>query len=269
MKINKEANGKYIVDEEIEFLGKAVGHNFEEPEQQVAGYESIKVELLSGSNYEDWVNAAFYASLVTWDTTPQVPVSKMLEWNFEVKEERLMHMLKSRPISVALEGAVFTFKITGVPRAMTHQIVRHRQMSFGQQSYRVSSCYSDPVRIPVSLYEKESDEKTERVATELIARYEDTVRSVRKIYKEMIQFGIPMEQARCIMPMGVLTKIAVTMRLRDMIDYFKGRTSEIAQDEHTYIVCLMAKEMKEKQPQFFKFILSKVKGLELTMENYL
>jgi len=267
---NKEANNKYIVDEETEFLGKAVGHNFEEPEQQVAGYESIKVDLLSGSNYEDWVNAAFYASLVTWDTTPQVPVSKMLEWNFEVKEERLMHMLKSRPISVALEGAVFTFKITGVPRAMTHQIVRHRQMSFGQQSYRVSSCYSDPVRIPVSLDEKTKGMGEEaKKAKDLYEQYISAVKVVREMYKDLIEFGIPMEQARCIMPMGTCTKIAVTMRLRDMIEYFQGRTGAIAQDEHTYIVCLMAKEMKEKQPQFFKFILSKVKGLELTMENYL
>ena len=79
---NKEANNKYIVDEEVEFLGAPVGHNFEEPEKQVAGYESINVELLSGSNYRDWVRAAMYASLVTWDTTPQTPVSKMLDLPF-------------------------------------------------------------------------------------------------------------------------------------------------------------------------------------------
>lgn len=266
---NKEANNKYIVDEEIEFLGAPVGHNFEEPEQQVAGYETIDVELLSSSNYKEWVRAAMYASLVTWDTTPQIPVSKMLDLPFEEQEAKLMSMLGKRPISVALEGAVFTFKINGIPRSMTHQIVRHRQMAFGQQSYRVSSCYSDPVRIPVSLLEKESDEKTERVATVLISRYENAVKELRELYKDMIQAGVPMEQARNIMPMGTCTKIGVTMRLRDMIDYFKGRTGEIAQDEHTYIVCLMAKEMQEKQPEFFEFIMSKVPGLLGTMELYL
>jgi len=125
---NKEANEKYIVDEEIEFLGEPVGHNFEEPEQQVAGYETLKVELLSGSNYYDWVRASMYASLVTWDTTPQLPVTGFLNLSFEEMEKKLLFMLSKRPISVALEGAVFTFKITGVPRAMTHQIVRHRQM---------------------------------------------------------------------------------------------------------------------------------------------
>lgn len=268
---NKEAGEKYIVDEEIEFLGAPVGHNFEEPEQQVAGYESIKVDLLSGSSYKDWVNASMYASLVTWDTTPQIPVSKMLDLPFEEKEKFLIGMLAKRPISVALEGAVFTFKLVGVPRAMTHQIVRHRQMSFGQQSYRVSSCYSDPVREPVSLVERFDHPKDREDLKNIIylrEEYMAAVKFVRKVYKDLIQAGIPMEQARCIMPMGTCTKIAVTMRLRDMIDYFKGRTGDIAQDEHTYIVCLMAKEMRDKQPEFFSFIKSKVPNIEETMVKY-
>jgi hypothetical protein len=53
-----------------------------------------------------------------------------------------------------------------------------------------------------------------------------------------------------------------------MIEYFKGRTGDIAQDEHTYLVCLMAKEMRDKQPEFFKFILTKCNGLEDTMKRY-
>ena len=267
---NKEADKNYIVAEEVEFLGAPVGHNFEEPEQQVAGYETIKVELLSASNYKDWVRGALYASLCTWDTTPQLPVSKLLELSFEEQESKLLFMLAKRPISVALEGAVFTFKITGVPRAMTHQIVRHRQMAFGQQSYRVSSCYSDPVRIPVSLLEKRNEGYGENANfyNQMIEEYIDAVKCVRRVYKKLIQGGIPMEQARCIMPMGTCTKIGATMRLRDMIEYFNGRTSGIAQDEHTYMVCLIAKEMRDKQPEFFKFILSKVKNLENTMHEY-
>ncbi len=263
---NKEATEQYIVDEEVEFLGAPVNHNFETPDQEVAGYESIKVELLSASNYKEWVKAAMYASLVTWDTTPQLPVSKMLELPFEEQEAKLLFMLTKRPISVALEGAVFTFKMTGVPRAMTHQIVRHRQMSFGQQSYRVSSCYSDPVRFPVTLQEKVDTGDYD--AVEMKERYITLVKSIRTLYKDMIQSGVPMEQARCIMPMGTCTKIGVTMRLRDMIEYFTGRTSDITQDEHTYMVCLMAKEMKDKQPEFFNFIKTKAKNLEKVMADY-
>jgi len=263
---NKEATDKYRVNEEIEFLGAPVGDDFVEPEKQIAGYESINVELLSGHDYKSWVRAALYASLCTWDTTPHMPVSKLLDAPFEEQEKKLMYMLSKRPISVALEGAMFTFKITGVPRAMTHQIVRHRQMAFGQQSYRVSSCYSDPVRLPVSLQERA--DKGEDEAKEKIYEFVEAVEHVRAVYKDLIEFGIPMEQARCIMPMGTCTKIGVTMRLRDMIEYFKGRTGDIAQDEHTYIVCLMAKEMRDKQPEFFNFIKTKIETLEEIMSKY-
>lgn len=265
----KKADNKYIADEEVEFLGAPIGHNFEEPENQVAGYESINVELLSGTNYCDWVKAAVYASLVTWDTTPQVPITKLLEKTYGEQEKLLMSMLDKRPISVALEGAVFTFKLDGIPRALTHQIVRHRSMSFGQQSYRVSSCYSDPVRIPNELNKHNNGTDILKYKkSNLYDKYVNHVKNGRQLYKEMIDEGVPMEQARAIMPMGTCTKIAVTMRLREMIDYFKGRTSEIAQDEHTYLVCLMAKEMKEKQPEFFKFITKKVPNLEKVMGEY-
>lgn len=263
---NKEANNKYIVEEEIEFLGSPVGEMFVEPEQQVAGYESIKVDLLSATSYVDWVRGAVYASLCTWDTTPHNPVSTLIEGSFEEMEKKLLFMLSKRPISVALEGAVFTFRITGLPRAMTHQIVRHRQMAFGQQSYRVSSCYSDPVRYPMTL--KEKGDAGDLISQGLMSDYVAAVKQVRLVYKNLISSGIPMEQARCIMPMGTCTKIGVTMRLRDMIEYFKGRTGDIAQDEHTYLVCLMAKEMRDKQPEFFSFIKTKCKGLEETMEKY-
>ena len=262
----KKADNKYIVDEEKKFLGKPVGDNFIEPKEQVAGYESISVRLmspLSKDAYEDWVNSAFYASLVTWDTTPHEPISKMYSCSLAKKEQKLLNILKERPISVALEGMVFNFKVTGIPRTQTHQIVRHRQMSFGQQSFRVSSCYSDPVRIPQDLLENSTwiDEK-------LITKYTDAVKQCRKVYKELIQNSIPMEQARNIMPMGTCTKISITMRLRDMVAYVKGRTSDIAQDEHTYIVVLMLKELQKKQPEFYKIIKLLVPGCEKTIQKY-
>lgn len=265
---NKEANEQYIVDEEIEFLGFPVGDKFVEPEVEISGYDNLKVELtspISSDAYVDWVNSALYSSLCTWDTTPHLPITKLLNASFEEKEGRLFYILSKRPISVALEGVMFAFKITNIPRSMTHQIVRHRQMAFGQQSYRVSSCYADAVRIPQSLLEKEDSVEKE----ELIGKYKTTVRIMRKTYKDLIQAGIPMEQARNIMPMGTCTKIGVVMRLRDMIEYVKGRTGAIAQDEHTYIVCLILKEMKEKQNRFYEVIKMFVPKVEETMAKYL
>jgi len=268
---NKEANNDYIIAEEEKYLGKAIGDMFVEPKEQASGYANMDVVLLSplsSTAYFDWVNSAFYSSLCTWDKTPQESVSEMLATeSFLHKEKLLLNIIKERPISVALEGVVFNFKITNVPRSLTHQIVRHRQMAFGQQSYRVSSCYSDAVRIPQSLLDMKIANNVS--AIELSDEFVKAVKSCRAIYKKLIQFGIPMEQARNIMPMGTCTKIAVVMRLRDLIDYVKGRTGAIAMDEHTYLVCLMLRELKNKQPEFFNVVKLFVPKVEETMNKYL
>lgn len=268
--VNKEADEAYIVDEEIEFLGSPVGDRFVEPEVQVSGYSNMKVELTAPTTrqaYEDWISASLYNSLCTWDTTPHLPVSKMDSLSLKEKEKKLFYILKKRPISVALEAVMFNFRILNIPRSMTHQIVRHRQMAFGQQSYRVSSCYADAIRLPQSLLE--ANEEGVDGTKGLIEDFTNTVKKCRETYKKLIEAGIPMEQARNIMPMGTCTKIGVTMRLRDMIDYVKGRTGDIAQDEHTYMVCLMLKELKEKQNEFYEVIKMFVPKVEETMAKYL
>ena len=268
---NKEANQEYIVKEEIEFLGKPVGSNFVEPEVEISGYENMQVTLMSPTSddaYFDWVNSALYSSLCTWDTTPHLPVTDMIEnASFSEKEKRLFYILSKRPISVALEGVMFNFKVINIPRALTHQVVRARQMAFGQQSYRVSSCYADAVRAPQSLIDKAK--QGDLVAIKLLTEFTNTVKQCRKTYKDIIEFGIPMEQSRQIMPMGTCTKIGIAMRLRDLIDYVKGRTGDIAQDEHTYLVCLMLKELKEKQINFYNIVKTFVPKIEDTMKRYL
>lgn len=266
----KEANEDYIVKEEIEFLGKPVGERFVPPEMQVSDYSNMKVELTSPTTsqaYKDWVNSALYNSMCTWDTTPHLPVSKMVEEaSFEEKEKRLLYILSKRPISVALEGVMFSFKVINMPRALTHQWVRSRQWAFGQQSFRVSSCYSDPVRVPQSLVEKyKAGDERARV---LFHAFKEAVIINRQVYKELIEYGIPMEQSRQIMPMGTCTKIGAVMRLRDLIDYVKGRTGTIAQDEHTLVVVLMLRELQTKQPEFFNIIKTAVPSCIETMRIY-
>lgn len=66
---NKETTKKEIQAEEVQFLGKELGDMFSEPEHNVAGYESINVELMnpianSREAYEGWLKSAAYSSLL-------------------------------------------------------------------------------------------------------------------------------------------------------------------------------------------------------------
>jgi len=271
--VNKQANDEYIRDEERKYLGFEVGDLFVEPEKQISGYESMSVELLSpigNQAYTEWVEAAFYTALCTWDREPHIPVSKMQnELSFDKKEKILFDILKDRPISVALEGVCFNFKMTGIPRAMTHQIVRHRDWAFGQESFRVASCYSCSVRAPQVLFEQNDDN-----SKVLLKQYEEVVKKCRAMYAKLIESGVPMEQARCIMPMGTTTKISGTAQLSFLIKYIQSRTIGITQDEHTYLVCLMLKSLKDQQRKFYDFLLWYTadkrtgKNFEETMKQY-
>lgn len=258
----KKADREYIEAEEKEFLGKIVEDRFVEPTQHIADYDSINVKLIYKPNYKEWVKANSYTAFTTWDTEPYNPVTMIHEaGTFEDQEAKLLYMLKQRPISAVLESAIFQFKITGLPRSMTHQIVRHRGMSFNQESFRVSSCYSCPVRAPRELYEKKDKA--------LLTAFENAVMIARRTYKQLVEAGVPIEQARNIMPMGTLTKITATMRLRDVIDYFKARTLDISQDEHTYLVALCMRELKDQAPEFYKLVSVYVKDIEQVQQTYL
>ena len=58
-----------------------------------------------------------------------------------------------------LEHASATFRIKGCSRAMTHQLVRHRIMSFSQQSQRYVDEDAFDYVIPESLLEEYTKEK--------------------------------------------------------------------------------------------------------------
>lgn len=222
--------------EEKEFIGKAITNRFPEPKKNLSGYESMQVELIYKPNYNDFINAAYLTGLCTWDQERSNVISP--KEKFKTKEKIVRCLLKKRAISAIIEMPMFAFRMTGIPRAITHQLVRHRNMSFSQQSFRVSSCYPDSVRVPNDMDAAQYEE------------YNKIVWRSRLLFKKMVKSGIPMEQARCIMPMGTTTKIVMTTNMKELISYFKARTLDIAQDEHTYLVSLIWKELNDKSPEF-------------------
>ena len=257
----KKADKKYIEKEVVEFFGKKIKQK--ELKDKFCGFKTMECELLSPlgeESYRQWVNAAFFSTFATWDETGDRLLDDM---PFEEREERLMYMLKSRPISVARECIKFTFRLSGISRAVTHQLVRHRKMAFGQQSLRVSDPSQDAIRLPEVMWNDENKYQ------DAIERCVEVMCDVKKLYSDLVDIGVPREQARAVLPIGITTKINATMDLRAMIDYFRARISGIAMAEHTYMVALMAQEIKTKQPKFYDYISSQVNGLDDCIEEYL
>ena len=158
------------------------------------------------------------------------------------KTNALRKALDSGHESVA-EHAVFTFQIEGISRACSHQLVRHRLASYSQQSQRyVIMNDKDYFVIPESLKENVSE----------YVQYLSVMRYLFDEYERMIESGIPMEDARYILPNACCTNITVTMNARELRHFFKLRLCKRAQWEIRELAECMYGCVKDVAPVLFE-----------------
>ncbi len=233
------------------------------------GYESIRVQLLYPPKsierlcYVEWVWAAFHMAVCTWLSRP---FGDQWSWGLSWSDqERILYgILAERKISAILESQTFVFSMDGISRSMTHQIVRHRQMAFSQQSFRVSNALGSPCRIPASLEHRieklvssgdggYSGEEA-RVMLGFRSNWKAAVQIAQEVYAKGIALGLPVEQVRDILPHGTTTKIDVVMRLREVLQYVNDRTQEISQGEHEFIVIQLIRALAREAPHWFMLV---------------
>jgi thymidylate synthase (FAD) len=157
-------------------------------------------------------------------------------------EEFLGKILRMGHLSI-LEHANFTFGIDGISRVTSHQLVRHRLASYSQQSQRyVNLTKSDEYVVP----------ETISANAELSSKYQEFLGKVHSFYSEMVEAGIPKEDARYILPNAACTKIIVTMNARELLHFFRLRCCERAQWEIRDMATRMLVLAKKAAPIIFK-----------------
>jgi len=141
-----------------------------------------------------------------------------------------------------LEHASFTFGVEGISRVTTHQLVRHRIASFSQQSQRyVSHADRFEAIVPVTIAER----------PEALARFEAQLAAAHQAYADLVEAGIPAEDARYLLPNATATKILVTMNARELLHFFELRCCERAQWEIRAMAVEMLRLVKPVAPVIF------------------
>lgn len=120
-----------------------------------------------------------------------------------------------------LEHVSMTFQISGISRACSHQLVRHRTAKFSQQSQRYVDGSNFEFVMPESIARN-------RNAAEAYSRF---TREVTNIYKELSMLGIPREDVRYILPNSTTTNITVTMDVNNFRKFYAQRNCKYAQNE--------------------------------------
>ncbi len=142
----------------------------------------------------------------------------------------------------ALEHASFTFGIEGVSRALTHQLVRHRLASYSQQSQRYVSMRDFHYITPPALSEQ----------PELLNRFKTVIDDIGRVYQELLEAGIPAEDARYLLPNACETKIVVTMNARELLHFFRLRCCHRAQWEIHALADRMLNLARSVGPNLFR-----------------
>ena len=147
------------------------------------------------------------------------------------------HLYKNGHHSV-FEHIYFTFKIEGISRACSHQLVRHRHCSFTQRSQRYCSENGFYVVAPESV--AKIDEKY---------GYFNLMDYIERSYEELQALGVPNEDARYILPNACETELYLSCNLRELIHIANERLCTKAQWEIRELVKQMV-ALVDPQLQF-------------------
>ena len=165
----------------------------------------------------------------------------------------VLHILESGHHSI-LEHVSLTFGVEGISRNCTHQIVRHRNMSFAQQSFHYT--IADSLDIP--------DIVCNNIDTIQLLQHAKTLLSeVHSVYKNLISLGMKRDDARHILPGGQLTRIYITANIRQWIYFINERTCNRNCDEIKEVATLIQNKLIVLMPFLEKYLGPdcKVKGI--------
>lgn len=165
-------------------------------------------------------------------------------------EKEFIRMLIKNGHHSVLEHAYATFRISGVSRALTHQLVRHRLCSFTQQSQR----YVDESNFN---YIEPKSIKDNRKAHFIFLK---SIEDAKKVYLELQRLGIKNEDARFVLPNAIESQIVVTANLREWRHIIDLRGSPDAQWEIRNVSIEILNILKKHAPAVFE-------DLEIDEEN--
>jgi flavin-dependent thymidylate synthase len=165
----------------------------------------------------------------------------------EERRKVLSDMAKTR-LTAPLEFIDLHFMVEGVTRAFTHQMVRQRTAVYAQESMRFSVVegqeWRDRAAMPPDLTERQ------RII------WAQTMNTMQDAYKDLIDDGVPAEDARGLMPHAMTTRLHYKTNLRNLVDHVGNRLCTQAQFEWRKVAMGFADAIRNYQPNMVsEFVL--------------
>ena len=143
-----------------------------------------------------------------------------------------------------LEHNIYVFGVTGLSRAATHQLVRHRHLQFDQQSQRYLA-FKDADFPYVKPHKLSS-------LPELSARFDALMHEIGETYQALLSAGLPGEDARFVLPNAAASQLVVSGNARAWYEFLTLRTCNMAQWEIREMAFAVLRILKREDPVLFK-----------------
>lgn len=165
-------------------------------------------------------------------------IFKLPEAEIKAELEYMVNTIKS-----SWEFMDMTFMIEGVSRAFTHQFVRNRTGSYAQQTMRI---------LEMDGFEYVTGPGIQTDMQKMV--YDKAMDDIQTAYDTLISLGVPIEDARGILPTNICTNIVVKHNLRSLSQMMASRASSRTQNEYRQVIDAMYDEAVKAHPWVGEFL---------------
>ncbi len=191
---------------------------------------SIKVELIKYDDREKMLKGTYDFAKATWSEDGRESDRATVE----EMQDALEQMLSGKALGLGLETINLMFRISGITRIDTHQIVRQRiGVTFSQQ------CTGDRFLSHNDALVEESIAKD----PELLKSFIDSTLAAKNTYAKLNDNGISIQAARSILPHNLETFIFMNTNLMTLLFFYQKRIDDGSQ---TWEINEIARQMAEQ-----------------------
>jgi thymidylate synthase (FAD) len=216
-----------------------------------AGAHRLAIDVRLLDHTSDPVRSLYIAYRTAYSAlTPQTIADRI--GSERITREQMQEFIEKRletGHASPLEHVWFEFAISGVSRAFSHQFVRHHiGISFEQQSQRYVAFKKGefPYTVPDTVRRAGFGPKME-----------DAFDRLGDLYQEMLDAGIPAEDARFLIPNAANTNFKIVVNFLELLHICDLRLCTRAQWEFRRVASQMRAEIHRKFPDLAKHIQPK------------
>jgi len=209
-----------------------------------------ELEVLLVSKPDNLIDTIYTACRTCYSSDGSVEIFKNITDDKEKKLTLIKRIISSGHYST-IEHVQVTFAINNISRAATHQLVRHRHMSFSQKSQRYVKEADFDYIVPNAINNK----------PELLAKFEEHMNKTSELYNELVEAGIKKEDARSILPNAAASSLVTSLNLRELIHLANLRLCTRAQLEIRVCVSKMCALIVKEEPWLAEHLVPKCERL--------